>query len=669
MTDTGRPTLEARMERAVEAMERDFATVRTGRAATSLVERIQVEYYGTMTPLNQLASISVPEPHQIVIQPWDRGVLGAIEKAIQRSDIGLMPNVDGTVVRLNIPPLTEERRKDLVKVVHKRCEEARVEIRNQRRDGTEELRKQEKDGRIGADEARREQDRIEKLTHHWTDEVDRIAQGQGAGDHGGLMASVPGAIARSPQVQGDEPPTSDESVDRAPRHVAIIMDGNRRWARERGVPEVQGHAAGVDAIRPIVERAQQRGVEVLSIYAFSRENWARASEEVELLFGLLDAAIRDYTPDLVRQGVRVRLLGRMSELRGPTRASIEEALAQTAAGTRMTLNVAFNYSGRSEIVDAVQRCIRDGVPPNSVEESTIEERLYTADLPEVDLLIRTGGDQRISNFLIWQAAYAELYFCDRYWPDFDPPPSTRRWRSTPAGPAGSDARPAGMQQRLISAAVMVPIVLVVFLLGQPWLTLGMAVVAGLAAWKPPACWVAGWPARRAAAGHRRAARRGPGPGLGWRARGRCHHPRCGRHRARGHGRVPGAGCARRVPGLGRDLFGALYVSLLAFAAGILAIAPRDPGGRGRCMVPEPGPGVAAGPAGDGVELRHLRVPRGRTFKRGPLPQPHLAQQDLERRHRRHRRGRRRGGLLTWAAAVVRWVAWCWLRHGGHGPVG
>jgi len=176
MNDVARPSLEARMERAVEAMERDFATVRTGRAATSLVERIQVEYYGTMTPLNQLASISIPEPHQVVIQPWDRGVLGAIDKAIQKSDIGLMPNVDGTVVRLNIPPLTEERRKDLAKVVHKRAEEARVEIRNHRREATDDLRKQEKDGAIGADEARREQDRIEKLTHHWVDQVDRVAK-------------------------------------------------------------------------------------------------------------------------------------------------------------------------------------------------------------------------------------------------------------------------------------------------------------------------------------------------------------------------------------------------------------------------------------------------------------------------------------------------------------
>ncbi len=234
------------------------------------------------------------------------------------------------------------------------------------------------------------------------------------------MASVPGAMAAGPRPQDDDPPIAEPGVDRAPRHVAVIMDGNRRWARERGVPETDGHAAGVEAVRPIVERAQQRGVEVLSIYAFSRENWARASEEVEMLFSLLDAAIRDYTPDLVRQGVRVRLLGRMSELPGTTRASIEEALALTAQGRRMTLNVAFNYSGRSEIVDAVRRCLEEGIVAAAVDESTIEGRLYTADLPEVDLLIRTGGDQRISNFLLWQAAYAELYFCDRFWPDFDP---------------------------------------------------------------------------------------------------------------------------------------------------------------------------------------------------------------------------------------------------------
>jgi len=163
---------DARMGRAAEAMERDFQGIRTGRASTSLVERITVDYYGTQTPLNQLAGISVPEPHQIVIQPWDRGVLGAIEKAITKSDIGLMPNVDGAVVRLNIPPLTEERRKDIVKSVHKRMEEARVEIRNIRRDAADQLKKEERDGTVGADEAHRQLDLLQKTTDRHIAEVD-----------------------------------------------------------------------------------------------------------------------------------------------------------------------------------------------------------------------------------------------------------------------------------------------------------------------------------------------------------------------------------------------------------------------------------------------------------------------------------------------------------------
>jgi ribosome recycling factor len=163
-----------KMARAVEAMERDFQGVRTGRASTSLVERLQVDYYGTQTPLNQLAGISVPESHQIVIQPWDRSVLGAIEKAIQKSDIGLVPNVDGTVVRLNIPPLTEDRRKDLVRVVHKRMEEARVEIRNIRRDVADDLKKEEREGEVGADEARRQLETLQKTTDRFVAEVDRL---------------------------------------------------------------------------------------------------------------------------------------------------------------------------------------------------------------------------------------------------------------------------------------------------------------------------------------------------------------------------------------------------------------------------------------------------------------------------------------------------------------
>jgi len=163
-----------KMARAVEAMERDLQGLRTGRASTSLVERIHVDYYGTQTALNQLAGISVPEPHQIVIQPWDRSVLGAIEKAIIKSDIGLTPNVDGTVVRLMIPQLTEERRRDLVRVVHKRMEEARVEIRNLRRDAADQLRKLEREGELGTDETHRILETIQRTTDRHIAEVDRV---------------------------------------------------------------------------------------------------------------------------------------------------------------------------------------------------------------------------------------------------------------------------------------------------------------------------------------------------------------------------------------------------------------------------------------------------------------------------------------------------------------
>ncbi len=174
MTSEILASAERKMARAVEAMERDFQGLRTGRASTALVERLHVDYYGVSTPVNQVASISVPEAHQIVIQPWDRSVLGAIEKAILKSDIGLMPNVDGTVVRLNIPALTEERRKDIVKTVHKRMEEARVEIRNLRREAADVLKKEEKDGTLGADEVHRQQEQLEKITHRIIADVDRV---------------------------------------------------------------------------------------------------------------------------------------------------------------------------------------------------------------------------------------------------------------------------------------------------------------------------------------------------------------------------------------------------------------------------------------------------------------------------------------------------------------
>jgi undecaprenyl diphosphate synthase len=208
--------------------------------------------------------------------------------------------------------------------------------------------------------------------------------------------------------------------DELPRHVAIIMDGNRRWARLRDLSELDGHAAGVEAIRELLRHAVRRGVPVLTLYAFSRENWARSDDEVTGLFGLLEAAIRSETEELQAQGVRIRLLGRLEELPDATRTSIAEALEATSNGDRLLLNIAFNYAGRTEIVDAFRRLVASGVAADEIDENAISDVLYTAGLPDPDLVIRTGGEQRLSNFLIWQSAYAEFYTCEALWPDFGP---------------------------------------------------------------------------------------------------------------------------------------------------------------------------------------------------------------------------------------------------------
>jgi ribosome recycling factor len=176
MTHEALSAIEPKMLRAVEAMERDFAGIRTGRASTALVDRIMVDYYGTPTPINQIAGVSVPDAHLIVIQPWDRSVLSAIERAITKSDIGIVPNVDGTVVRLNVPPLTEERRREMVKQVRRRTEEARVEVRNLRREAADQLKRGLKAGDLSEDEERRELDALQRLTDRYVAAVDTRAE-------------------------------------------------------------------------------------------------------------------------------------------------------------------------------------------------------------------------------------------------------------------------------------------------------------------------------------------------------------------------------------------------------------------------------------------------------------------------------------------------------------
>ena len=205
-----------------------------------------------------------------------------------------------------------------------------------------------------------------------------------------------------------------------PRHVAIIMDGNGRWAKARWLPRVAGHRAGVSVLVPLLETAGEMGVRALTLYAFSTENWARPASEVDSLMTLFLETAKDKVPELNERGARLRFLGRKEHLAEDVRAAMDEAEWLTQGNDRLDVYVALNYGGRGEIVDAERRMISAGLDPDEVDEATFARYLYAPEVPDVDLVIRTSGELRISNFLLWQIAYAEFYVTDTLWPDFSP---------------------------------------------------------------------------------------------------------------------------------------------------------------------------------------------------------------------------------------------------------
>jgi len=221
-------------------------------------------------------------------------------------------------------------------------------------------------------------------------------------------------------VAGTEEACLLSQIDRSrlPRHVAVIMDGNGRWAAERRRPRVAGHRAGIDAVREIVEVSARLGLEVLTLYAFSKENWKRPRSEVATLMALLREYVRREIDTLLEHNIRLQTIGRSGDLPPRARHEIDRALESTAGATGMRFNIALSYGGRTEITDACRAIAAAGLPPDAIDESTIAAHLYTAGQPDPDLLIRTSGELRVSNFLLWQIAYAEIWVTETLWPDF-----------------------------------------------------------------------------------------------------------------------------------------------------------------------------------------------------------------------------------------------------------
>ena len=279
-----------RMGKSVQSTNDEFGSVRTGRASPALLDRIVVDYYGAPTPLKQLATINAPEARLLTVQPYDASSIKSIEKAIMESDIGLTPNNDGRLIRLGVPELNEERRRELVKVVRHIAEEGRVAIRNIRRDVMHDLRELKDAGEAGADDEHRAEVELQKLTDGQIAELDGLPEGQGSGDPRGVT-------------------DADEDGGR-PRYVAIITDGNGRWAKARGLPVVEGHQAGADVVKARLRDAAEFGIRELTVYSFSTENWSRPAEEVTGLMRMFSQRILRETPELKAEGVRMRFIGR-----------------------------------------------------------------------------------------------------------------------------------------------------------------------------------------------------------------------------------------------------------------------------------------------------------------------------------------------------------------------
>ena len=345
---------EHHMKRSVETLKENLMKIRTGRAHTGLLEHITVDYYGCPTPISQVAQLGLADARTITVQPWEKKMVAVVEKAIRNSDLGLNPATSGEVIRVPMPPLTEERRRDLTKVVRSEGEETKVAIRNLRR------------------------------------------------------------------LIGLNPMTSQELTakprERVPRHVAIVMDGNGRWAKARKLPRLMGHQKGVESVRTAIQTAAKAGVQHLTLFAFSSENWNRPAEEVKGLMKLFLVSLRREIAALNKANVRVRLVGDLTAFSEELQQQIADSMKITENNTGLTLNVCVNYGGRWEILEAAKRSRE--VPPEELTEQKFASLLPLADSGDVDLFIRTSGEERISNFMLWQLAYGELYFTKILWPDF-----------------------------------------------------------------------------------------------------------------------------------------------------------------------------------------------------------------------------------------------------------
>ena len=362
------------MAKTIAALEVTYQRIRTGRANPSLLDSIEVDYYGNPTPLKQVCNISVENAKTLSISPWEKDMVVPIEKAIQSSDLGLQPITSGEVIRVILPDLTEETRRELIKVAKSEAENSKVSIRNQRRDANGMLKEYLNEKEISEDDLKRGEELIQNATDEFIKKVDSLL--------------------------------IEKEKD--------LLDLNKE----------KGHKAGVKKARLAVEFFLENGIKELTLFAFSTENWGRQKKEVKALMKLFLEAINEQTPDLIKNKVKLNFIGEISRFDKVLIKQIKKSQENTSKyDSKMNLNIAISYGGRWDLEQALKKIIDDilkeTIKIRNLNEDLISNYLSTSQIEDPDMIIRSGGEKRISNFFLWQAAYSEIYFSDKLWPDFN----------------------------------------------------------------------------------------------------------------------------------------------------------------------------------------------------------------------------------------------------------
>ena len=376
-----------KMDKAIEAFSRELSSLRTGRANASMLDLIKVDVYGQQMPINQLASITTPEPRMINIQVWDQNNVTLIDSSIKKSELGLNPQIDGQLIRLPVPELNEERRSELKKMIKSMGEKCKVSIRNIRREANEELKKLLKSKEIGEDDEKVFEKDVQNITDKHISLVDE-------------------------KVEKKRKRNNDNMNPL--NHVAIIMDGNGRWGLKFKKSRNAGHRQGLSTVEKIIKETIKNKIKYLTLFAFSTENWKRPKTEIRYLFNLLESFLINKIEQLHKKDIKLKIIG-VKNFSSKLNHLLQKSEKKTYKNKKLQINLALNYGSKFEIIQGFKNLQKS---KKKITEKNLRKFLQTKNIPDPDILIRTGDTKRLSNFLLWQLAYTEIFFEKKLWPDF-----------------------------------------------------------------------------------------------------------------------------------------------------------------------------------------------------------------------------------------------------------